>query len=142
MTQRIIYTNEEGGVSVVVPAPNTGLSIQAIAEKDCPAGSDYEIVDVSEVPSDRTFRGAWRKGASKVDTDFPAAKEIAHDCRRCERTKEYVEADGDNMYVTVNAVGQAKRDAIKVKYDQVQLDLDAAPDIASLKNVMVTEGLV
>jgi hypothetical protein len=57
MNQRIIYPTDDGGVAVVVPAPNSGLTIEQIAAKDVPAG--FEIVDVSEVPSDRTFRGAW-----------------------------------------------------------------------------------
>jgi len=51
MTQRIIYINKEGGVSVVVPAPNNGLSVQEIADKDVPAGISYEIVDTTIVPS-------------------------------------------------------------------------------------------
>jgi len=59
MNTRIIFPNDEGGVSVIVPAPNCGLSIEEIARKDVPAGKPYQIVDVSEVPSDRTFRGAW-----------------------------------------------------------------------------------
>lgn len=59
MSQRIIYPTDDGGVAVVVPAPNSGLTIEQIAAKDVPAGKPFEIVDVSEVPSDRTFRGAW-----------------------------------------------------------------------------------
>jgi hypothetical protein len=59
MNQRIIYPTDDGGVAVVVPAPNSGLTIEQIAAKDVPAGKPFEIVDVSEVPSDRTFRGAW-----------------------------------------------------------------------------------
>lgn len=59
MNQRIIYPTDDGGVAVVVPAPNSGLTIEQIAAKDVPAGKLFEIVDVSEVPSDRTFRGAW-----------------------------------------------------------------------------------
>lgn len=58
MNQRIIYENDEGGVSIIVPA-ECGLTIEEIAAKDVPAGKPFEIVDVSEVPSDRTFRGAW-----------------------------------------------------------------------------------
>jgi hypothetical protein len=38
---------------------NSGLTIEEIAAKDVPAGKPFQIVDVSEVPSDRTFRGAW-----------------------------------------------------------------------------------
>jgi hypothetical protein len=59
MNQRIIYPNDEGGVAVIVPAPDCGLTIEEIAAKDVPAGKPYQIVDVSEVPSDRTWRNAW-----------------------------------------------------------------------------------
>lgn len=56
---RVIYPTDDGGVAVVVPAPNSGLTIQEIAAKDVPSGKPYRIVDVNDVPSDRTFRGAW-----------------------------------------------------------------------------------
>jgi hypothetical protein len=59
MTQRIIYKTPEGGVAVIVPAPNTGLTIQQIAAKDVPHGTSYQIVDVTDIPEDRTFRNAW-----------------------------------------------------------------------------------
>ena len=59
MNQRIIYKNDEGGVSIIVPAPECGLTIEEIAAKDVPAGKAYQIVDVSDIPSDRTFRNAW-----------------------------------------------------------------------------------
>lgn len=57
MNSRIIYPTDEG-VAVIVPA-DCGLSIEEIAAKDVPAGKPFQIVDVSEIPSDRTFRGAW-----------------------------------------------------------------------------------
>jgi hypothetical protein len=59
MDQRIIYQNDDGGVSIIVPAPECGLTIEEIAIKDVPQGKAYHIVDVSEVPEDRTFRNAW-----------------------------------------------------------------------------------
>ena len=59
MDQRIIYPNDEGGVSIIVPAPECGLTIEEIAAKDVPAGKPFKIVDVADIPSDRTFRGAW-----------------------------------------------------------------------------------
>jgi len=64
MSQRIIYQNDNGGVSVITPAPNCGLTIEQIAKKDVPTGKPYKIVNGSEVPSDRTFRNAW-----EVDAD-------------------------------------------------------------------------
>ena len=59
MDKRIIYPTDDGGVAVIVPAPNCGLTIEQIAAKDVPSGKDYQIVDVADVPSDRTFRDAW-----------------------------------------------------------------------------------
>jgi hypothetical protein len=54
MNQRIIYPNDDGGVCIIIPA----VSIE-LAMRDIPAGKPYKIVDVSEIPSDRTFRDAW-----------------------------------------------------------------------------------
>lgn len=59
MNQRIIYPTDDGGVAVIVPAAECGLTIQQIAAKDVPMGKPYKIVDVADVPSDRTFRNAW-----------------------------------------------------------------------------------
>lgn len=59
MEMRIIYPNEEGGVYVIIPASECGLTIEEIAAKDVPTGKPYKIVDVSDIPSDRTFRNAW-----------------------------------------------------------------------------------
>jgi hypothetical protein len=58
MNQRIIYPTDDGGIAVIVPA-DCGLTIEEIATKDVPAGKEYKIVDVSDIPSDRTFRNAW-----------------------------------------------------------------------------------
>ena len=59
MNQRIIYQTDDGGVAVIVPAPECGLTIEEIAAKDVPAGKSYKIVDVADIPEDRTFRNAW-----------------------------------------------------------------------------------
>jgi hypothetical protein len=59
MNQRIIYPTDDGGVAIIVPAPECGLTIEEIAAKDVPAGKDFKIIDVEDVPTDRTFRNAW-----------------------------------------------------------------------------------
>jgi hypothetical protein len=106
MTQRIIYPNDNGGVSILIPAPEArqqvlvseavteivthdavldedGVEVtpaydetvtvtpavyrdqtddefmEWIANKDVPEGKPYKIVDVSDIPEDRTFRDAW-----------------------------------------------------------------------------------
>jgi len=59
MDQRIIYPTDDGGVAIIIPAVDCGLTIEEIAAKDVPAGKPYKIVDVTDIPSDRTFRNAW-----------------------------------------------------------------------------------
>jgi hypothetical protein len=59
MNKRIIYPTDGGGVAVVVPAAECGLTIEEIAAKDVPAGKPYKIVDVSDIPEERLFRAAW-----------------------------------------------------------------------------------
>jgi len=56
MNQRILYKTDTG-VAVIVPTGE--LSVQATAAKDVPTGLPYKIVDVSEIPEDRSFREAW-----------------------------------------------------------------------------------
>ena len=59
MNQRIIYPKDDGGVAVIIPVPDCGLTIEEIAEKDVPDGKPFKIIDASEIPTDRTFRNAW-----------------------------------------------------------------------------------
>jgi hypothetical protein len=58
---RIIYKTDKGGIAIVVPTPEAleTMTIEEIAAKDVPTGKAYNIVDVSEIPTDRTFRDAW-----------------------------------------------------------------------------------
>ena len=60
MNQRIIYPNDDGGVAVIIPAPECGLTIEEIAAKDVPAGKPFKIVDVTDLPTDRTLRSEWK----------------------------------------------------------------------------------
>jgi hypothetical protein len=106
MTQRIIYPNDNGGVSIIIPAfeakqqvlvsdavteivnhdavlDKDGIEVtpsydetvtvtpavyreqtddeflQWVANKDVPTGKPFKIVDVSDIPTDWTFRNAW-----------------------------------------------------------------------------------
>jgi hypothetical protein len=58
MNQRIIYPTDDGGVAIIIPA-DCGLTIEEIAAKDVPEGKPFKIVDVADIPEDRTFRNAW-----------------------------------------------------------------------------------
>ena len=94
MAKRIIYKNDDGGISVIIPAPDCGMAIEQIADKDVPPGVEYEIVDTDAIPSDRTFRDAWKYCPTvKVDICIDKAKSIAHDIRREKRAEEFAPLD-------------------------------------------------
>jgi hypothetical protein len=57
ITYRIIYPNDTDGIAVVVPTP--GIE-QAEVLRAVPTGKPYLIVDVADIPADRTFRAAWQ----------------------------------------------------------------------------------
>lgn len=59
MNQLIIYPTDEGGVAVLFPAFECGLTIEEIAAKDVPQGKSYKIIDAADIPTDLTFRDAW-----------------------------------------------------------------------------------
>ena len=63
MNQRIIYPTDDGGVAIEIPAPEwlaqEGNTMELLAQIRVPEGTPYKIVDVAEIPSDRTFRDAW-----------------------------------------------------------------------------------
>lgn len=48
--QVIIFPNDEGGVSIITPAPGAGLTIDEVAAKDVPNGKPFEIVDDAVLP--------------------------------------------------------------------------------------------
>ena len=64
MTQRILYPNE-GGVAVIIPTGE--IAIEQVARKDVPANTPFLIVTTEDIPSDRTFRGAWEADFSNPD---------------------------------------------------------------------------
>ncbi len=61
--KRIIYPTDDGGVAVIIPAPEwllqPGNTLETLAAKDVPVGKTWKIIDVSELPTDRLFRAAW-----------------------------------------------------------------------------------
>jgi len=131
---KIIYTNNEGGVSVIHPTGE--LSIEEVAAKDVPEGLAYEIVEDDAIPSDRTFRGAWVANGAAVEVDLDQAKEIGHDKRRAARAEEFAPLD---RVISLQLPGmdataaEAGRQLIRDKYAQVQADIDAAASPDEIK---------
>ena len=61
MDKRIIYPNDNGGVSILIPTEEylAEHTIEELAAKDVPAGKPFQIIYATDMPTDRTFRNAW-----------------------------------------------------------------------------------
>jgi hypothetical protein len=131
---KIIYTNESGGVSVIIPTGE--LSIEEVAAKDVPKGVAYEIVEDDAIPSDRTFRGAWVMGDCCIEHDLDKCKAIGHDKRRAQRAEELAPLDeviAKQIPGTDPAQVEAERQLVRDKYAAVQDQIDAATSPDEIK---------
>jgi len=137
MNQRIVYSTPDGGVAVVIPSGE--LPIEQVLAKDVPEGVEAEIVEIANVPSDRTFRGAWEKSGRNVVTNLTKAKDIAHDKRRAARAKEFAPLDVEATIPSRASQAEAARQNIRDKYDVIQTQMDAATTVEELKSLLPQE---
>lgn len=79
---KVLIKNQDGSVGIMHPILDCGLTLEQIIAKDVPKGVPYEIVDDSAIPSDRSFRDAWKHD---LTVDIPKAQEITKDRLRVER---------------------------------------------------------
>ena len=133
-TSRIIFQNESGGVSVIIPTGE--LPIEEVAAKDVPEGVAYEIVEDDAIPADRFFRNAWVANGAAVDVDLNKAKDIGHDLRRTKREAEFAPFDEiiAKQIPGLDATeAEANRQAIREKYALIQDAIDIAEDPDTIK---------
>ena len=80
MNQVIIYKQDSGVVAIIRPTQEALAlyGIEAIAQKDVPAGKPYKIIDAADVPTDRSQRNAWTvadadltDGVGAASNEFP-----------------------------------------------------------------------
>jgi len=103
MSQVIIHTNSNGGVSVTVPTGE--ISVQAVLEKDCPSGAI--IVDDSTLPqgADAQFFDAWVLNNGVVTVD---------------ETKKQAIIDAIQAPITAKASALSKLTALGLTQDEVK----------------------
>lgn len=135
--KRIIYQNETGGVSIIIPTGE--LPIEEVAAKDVPEGVPYEIVDANAIPTDRTFRGAWVMGDCCIEHDLDRCRAIGHQHRRAARAEEFAPLDAliAKQIPGVDAAeAEAARQAIRERYADVQTAIDAATTPEEIKTAL------
>lgn len=132
MSKKIVFMHPEGHLAIFHPA-DPEADLVELAKSVVPAGVEYHVVDESEIPTDRTFRGAWvHDGGIKVGME--KAKDIWRDKIREQRRPILESLDvafiraletGDTELVgDIRAQKQALRDAT----DDPVIDAAATPE--------------
>lgn len=83
MKKVIIFTNENGGVSVCTPTGE--ISIEQVQNKDIPAGIISHIVSLDSLPDANDFFDAWEQTDGLITVNFEKAKEITRRRLRIDR---------------------------------------------------------
>ena len=68
--------------------------------------------------------------------DLTKAKTITHEARRAARSAEFAPLDVKATIPSEAVAAEAARAAIRTKYADIQTAVDAAADVAALKNII------
>lgn len=138
------------GVQKLVNELGVDAGILAVGEKARAGNPDLVtiVIDTDEMPGgngmsfDKTFRGAFKKGAgSRIDVDMPKAKEIAHERRRNKRATEFAPLDIEATIPMKATEAESKRQNVRDKYDVIQNDIDAVSTPDELKALIEAQDI-
>jgi hypothetical protein len=68
--------------------------------------------------------------------DLTKAKDIAHDKRRAARSAEFAPLDIKATIPAEATAAEEARQVVRQKYAEIQTNIDAASDVASLKQIV------
>ena len=133
---KIIYTTETG-ISII--HPSSELSIEEVLLKDVPEQykASAQIVEDDIIPSDRTFRGAWKYESGVIVEDLTRAKEIHKEKLRADR-KPLLEAQ-DVIYLKALEDGVDTKEVIteKKRLRDITKMVDKCETIDEIKKVTI-----
>jgi hypothetical protein len=132
MSQVIIFTNDNGGVSVCTPTGE--IPIEQVQAKDTPAGSI--IVNVSSLPNNDFF-DAWELADGVVTVSLSKAKELTKNRLRAERTPLLQAQDIAFQRALESGADTAAIVAEKQRLRDITKLADAATSLDDLKAITV-----
>lgn len=129
-TRRIIYDTPDGGVAVIIPAPDgrrVGESLAdwltRVAAKVVPPGATgVRVIEAADLPP-RRFRRAWKRILNAVDVDLPLARLLLLAAVRERRNARL--RDSDSVKARFDDVGTIEQKAELAAYRQQLRDLPA-----------------
>ena len=131
---RIVYPNDDGGVSVIFPSPHWAGTMEELAAKDVPDGKAYKIVANSVISTDRTFRDAW-ENYEDITVSLTKAKDITKKRLRLERKPLLEEQDILFMRAQETSADTAAIVTEKQRLRDITTSADSASTLDELKGL-------
>lgn len=134
-TKRIVWSNPDNTLSVLIPAPGVP---EKVWRKDIPSNVEFVVTDAESLPRDRTFRKAWKLEGTSCFECPVKAREVAHEHRRAKRAEEFAPYDEvvAKRIPGQEAQAEAARQRIRDKYAQLQTQIDAAQDVEDMRRIL------
>ena len=127
----VVHILDSGVVAITYPVDH---DVETIA-----AGlKDPIIIEASELPSDRTFRNAWKLEEQEVSVDMNGAKEACHTKRREARTAEFAPWDIKATIPAEDYDAEQERQKIRDKYAEIQTQIDESSTEGDLRRIYKT----
>lgn len=159
MRKVICYKNVEGGISLVHPAPEmfdansktrqlTSLSKEATEEEvlalvilqSVPEGVPYEVKNLEDLPTDRSYRNAWELKDAQIKINMPKAKELFLDGVRAKRKPLLEALDVEAQRALESKDDKALAEVVSKK--QALRDLPQTLPLANIKTVAELDKLI
>jgi hypothetical protein len=128
----LVFEKEDGGVSIVYPAPGVDESVAAQA---VPEGRKYCVCNPGDIPSDREFREAWVSDDGMVSVDLTKARAIKHCERRRARDDAMKPLDIKSTIPSESVGAEKARSKIREHFAVIQKQIDESSSVAELKAV-------
>jgi hypothetical protein len=152
VTTYVQETDEETGVAVHVPRTQTvSRTVEVtpavyrdqtdeeflvmVATQSVPAGVSHQVVDISAIPQDRTFRNAWKADGARVVEDVEKAKEVAKDILRAKRAPVMDDLDVQFMQALERGDDPALIVAEKQRLRDITKIVDGVSSLSELKEI-------
>ena len=112
----VAYNDATGKLHIVTPAygkvpdMSDDQLLDLVKDKDVPGDAvGVRVIDHTEVPTDRTFREAWKDTGSSVEVDMDKARPIHLDRLRAIRNRKLKDLDAEYLRADEANDGQGKR---------------------------------
>lgn len=135
MAKRLLLEAADGRIAIMEVVAGEGNREKALASFSASKWTPVNIteVDLSEIPSDRSYRNAWVVKDGKIDHDMDRAKELHKDKLRNDRAPLLAKLDLEIS----KALSQGRnQDVVRYEAERQRLrDVTAKPEIAAATSV-------